>query len=959
MLNYKDMEEKWQKQWSEAKVFESEPNEKNGILVTAPFPYVNTPLHIGHLRTYATTDLYSRYMRMKGFNVLFPFAFHASGTPILAIAKRLMNNDKELIDDFRSFKISDEDIAKMRNDPLFIANYFIKNVSDGMHKAGLGIDWRRRFVSIDPIFGKMVTWQFGKLKELGYLEKGMHPVGWCTNDQSAVGQHDTKHDVHPEIKTMIVVEFKDAGSDAYFACATYRPETIYAVTNIFVGKEIQYVIARMNNKRYYISKETAQILSNQASVKIEGEVSADELLKKSAVNPITKETVPVLPGFFVKPDVGTGIVMSVPSHAPFDYAALERLKTSGYPIPKIEYKRIIDIEPLNGNKIGRSLGDVIAGEAKPLHPEIPALAYLEILNSDPNAIDDMLEFATKLAYREESHWGVMLVGKYSGMKEPEAREKIKSDLIESNDGFDIFVIGNDEPVYCRCGTKVIVKVVDQWFINYGNKKWKKEVNDYLPNMKIYPKKLSATFSAASDWLDLRAAERAQGLGTKFPFDERHIIESLSDSTIYPTLYTYIHILYSNGIKPEQLIPEFFDYVLLGKGNVSSVSQSTKIDTTILNKCRESVQYWYKNTSRHSAPDLIYNHYVMYIYNHVALFPKEFWPRQIVVNGMVNYEGEKMSKSLGNIVPLSEGIEKYGSDPLRFVEIAGGDLDTETEFSPTGINSIVSKNQYLFDMVLKMEELDGSELTHIDYWLYSRLNSKIKNATESLDGFMLRGAYTDIYYNSITELKWYMDRGGNNGLAVREFIEKIALMLGPIMPHFAEELWNSIGNNTLVAKERWPTTDETYINKPVEKTEEIIKDTIDDINNTVALTSRMPQNSNKRIKEIKVIVSDDWKSDAYNALAEKRNISEVMKMQWNAADKEKVSKFLSQLSKKIRTIEKTEFVKCDSLFDGFSHAKAYLSKRLGSSVAIEKEQSSGSSRAERAMPNKPSIDVVWS
>ena len=74
--------------------------------------------------------------------------------------------------------------------------------------------------------------------------------------------------------------------------------------------------------------------------------------------------------------------------------------------------------------------------------------------------------------------------------------------------------------------------------------------------------------------------------------------------------------------------------------------------------------------------------------------EENWPKQIVVNGFVNYEGEKMSKSLGNIIPVVDGIEKYGADPLRFIEIAGADLDTETEFSPDGMSSVTQGTRYI-------------------------------------------------------------------------------------------------------------------------------------------------------------------------------------------------------------------------------------------------------------------------
>src|SRR5207302_298379 len=131
-MDYNSIEKKWQDEWEGAKIFESEPGERKPYFVTAAFPYVNSPQHIGHLRTYGTADMLARYKRMQGFNVLFPMAFHGTGTPILAFAKRIKSSDAELIGDLKLFHVSDEDIKKM-TDPEYIANYFVKEIESGMH----------------------------------------------------------------------------------------------------------------------------------------------------------------------------------------------------------------------------------------------------------------------------------------------------------------------------------------------------------------------------------------------------------------------------------------------------------------------------------------------------------------------------------------------------------------------------------------------------------------------------------------------------------------------------------------------------------------------------------------------------------------------------------------------------------------------------------------------------------
>ncbi|MCL5429917.1 MAG: leucine--tRNA ligase [Candidatus Marsarchaeota archaeon] len=958
MINYKELEEKWQKAWDEAKIFEPEISDRKSLLVTAAIPYVNNPPHMGHFRTYGTPDTYARYMRMRGYNVLFPFGFHATGTPVLAYAKRVRNNDLEIIEDLKRLHVSDSDIQKMA-DPEYIAEYFIKQQESELRKAGIGIDWRRKFITTEPLFSRLVEWQFARLKDKGYLTKGTHPVGWCTNENSAVGQHDTKHDVQPKIEKVTAVKFKDSQSDAYFPCATYRPETIYGVTNIFVNDQIVYVLAEINGEQFYLSKDAAAKLSMQFNITVKNEINGSELLSRSVINPVTKETVPILPGFFVKSDTGTGVVMSVPAHAPFDYAALQKLKKSGVAVPE-NFPKVVSMENFS-EKIGKSSSkEEIKSRGKAVHLETPALAYLEFINSEPSFEDDVLELATALIYKEESRWGIMDVGKYKGKSETQARELIKDDLIASKDAISIYELTNPEPVICRCGTKAVINTVkEQWFINYGDKKWKEDVKSMFPDVRVIPEKYRRTFEVLFDWIDVRATERAQGLGTRFPYNPEHIIESLSDSTIYMVFYTFVQFLRANDIKPEQLKPEFFDYIINSVGKAEDVASSTGISISVINNCKDSMDYWYKETSRHSAPDLIPNHYVMYIFNHVALFPKKFWPKQIVTNGFVNYEGEKMSKSLGNIISMGDSVDKFGSDPIRFQEITGAGLDTDTEFNVTSVNGILSKNEALFGYADQLQTMRGVELEHIDYWLYSKLNSKINKATSYMDKLQFHEAYNDVYYNSMVELKWYLDRGGHNEVTVRDFLESVTLMITPIMPHFAEELWHRLGNNTLAAKAQWPVCQADMINEKTEIVEDIIIRNIDDIANTMALSSKIDANKGKSVKQIKVIIADDWKREAINSLIKHKDISKVIAEKGlKDVGKEKIAKFVSPLMKRLMTMQPLPEIDSSELFEGFVNSRGYMKKRFGAEVLVEKESESKSSRAERALPDKPSIEIVW-
>ena len=517
VVDHKKIEEKWQKAWAESTFFESEPSEKKEIMVTVAMSYVNSPPHIGHFRTYGTADVYARYMRMRGYNVLFPIAFHKTGTPILGIAKRMVANDQDLINDFIDVYDVDKSVIPKMIDPYFIAEYFKNEFEREFKACGFSVDWRRAFDSIDPLFSKMVEWQFYKLKELGYLTQGAHPVGWCTNENNAVGQHDTKGDVQPEIEKIVGIKFKEKNTNNFFVCATFRPETIEGTTNLFVNPDAEYALVELDKFKAYVSRDMVAPLSYQMSVKIIEEVKGSDLINKIATNPLTNEDIPVLPGRFVKPDFGTGVVMSVPAHAPFDYSTLKAIEILGIDVPKEPYKSVIRMDNLDKND-----------------NQSPALIYLKKHNwSIDNNSSEIVEMATKELYKDEAHSGVMISGRYANMKEMQARNLIRNDLIESKNAILIYVLANDEVVKCRCGTIVIVKVVDdQWFINYGDKKWKDNVLAHLSTMKLYPEKTRLTYQRVIDWIEERATERAEGLGTKFPFNKEHIIESLSDSTIY-------------------------------------------------------------------------------------------------------------------------------------------------------------------------------------------------------------------------------------------------------------------------------------------------------------------------------------------------------------------------------------------------------------------------------------------
>ena len=185
------IEEKWQSDWEKSRIFEAEVDtSKKKFFVNFPYPYMNGYFHIGHTFSLMRAEVFARYKRMQGYNVLFPFAFHCTGTPIIAAAQRIAEDEKAQIEILRQMGITTEEIHNF-SDPLYWTSFFPKETMKDLKNLGASIDWRRSFIttSLNPHYDAFIKWQFRKLKESGYVAKGEHPVVWCRKCRSPVGDH--------------------------------------------------------------------------------------------------------------------------------------------------------------------------------------------------------------------------------------------------------------------------------------------------------------------------------------------------------------------------------------------------------------------------------------------------------------------------------------------------------------------------------------------------------------------------------------------------------------------------------------------------------------------------------------------------------------------------------------------------------------------------------------------------
>lgn len=901
--------------WAQARIFEPKVDKgKKKVFFTVAYPYLSGELHVGHARTYTIVDVVSRFRRMQGYNVLFPMAWHVTGAPIIGICERIKNKDPETIRVYREiYNVPEETLAKF-TDPVAVVEYFKKRAKETFIRAGFGIDWTREFVTteLNPTYDRFIQWQFRKLKEKGYVVKGSHRVRFCTHDNQAVGDHDLMEGEEATILDYSLEKFKFG--EYFLPAATLRPETVLGVVNMWLNPEAVYVKAKVDSEKWIVSKQAAEKLKAQDhKVEIEKEFKGKELIGKKCTVPLAEREVIILPASFVDPDNATGVVCSVPAHAPYDHMALVDLKNKPEELKKygLDPKVVKEIKYIPLIKV-------------PGYGDFPAVEICEKTGIKSQNDVQKLEEATGVIYRAEFHKGIYRseFKEYAGMPVMRAKNAINQELIDRGLGGLMYEF-SQKPVRCRCGTECIVKIIhDQWFIDYGNEDWKRISRECLDQMKLIPEERRVQFNNVFDWLDKKACVRLVGLGTKLPWDKKWIIESLSDSTIYMAYYAIAGVINKQKVPASELTDEAFDYMFAGGKPI----QNKKVE-----EMKQEFEYWYPLDYRCSGKDLIPNHLSFFVFNHTAVFERKWWPKAIAVNGYGTLEGQKMSKSKGNVLNWGDAIEKYGADAVRLYIMSLADHVSDFDWKSNEIDHLSKQVSNLvanFDKILEMKE---SKSSRCDAWLMHRLNIAIKGATEALDEFRTRTAILYCFYNLLNDLRWYLRRTAGNREALSKFLKVWLQLLAPFMPHLAEEYWAKIGEKGFVSLSEWPKAEEGKVDEKLDLGETLVQNIEQDISEVLKLIGKKP-------KKIYIYTAPEWKHEIYKLITSDKTkavklVGEIMKEEkYRKLGKDCIS-YCQSLAKKVGKLQENVLDSKTEL-EVLKDAKGFLSSAFECEVVTE-------------------------
>ena len=575
-----------------------------------------------------------------------------------------------------------------------------------------------------------------------------------------------------------------------------------------------------------------------------------------------------------------------------------------------------------------------------------------------------------MVYRREFHGGVLKdnTGKYAGMAVSKIKDVLTQDLIEQGIGEVFYEFS--EPVVCRCGTTCVVNMVKgQWFLNYSDPDWKDKVYRCIENMDILPEDLRVEFNNKVDWLKDKACARKKGLGTKLPFDKDWLIESLGDSTIYMSYYTIAKFIDAGiDITTEQLVPQLFDYVLLGKGSIEDASSVSGIDVDVIDQMKSEFDYWYPVDLRSSGKDLVPNHLLFFLFHHVAIFDEDKWPKAIAVNGFVSLEGKKMSKSKGPLLTLSDAVRDYGADISRMYILSSAEQTQDADWKNSGIETARKQVDRFYSFARDVVDsgsisgIDG-ELKLIDRWLLSKLQHRIRETNDALDLILTRNALQNSFFLLFNDLKWYQRRGGS--ALLYDVLDTWVRLLTPFTPHLCEEIWGAMGHSEgdLVSFASYPTYDENLVDNVAELAEELVSNTLSDIDEIVKVTKISP-------KEVVLYTSPSWKTDAFKLAVGMQkdgdlNVGTLIKTLMANPDMRRYGKEIPKFVQKLIPDVTTMNSETLELLCGFdmdekailNEAVDFLESEIGCSVKVysaDEPEYDTQNKARFAVPMRPAI-----
>ena len=949
-------EERWQAAWKRAGLATARrvPGREKFYALVA-YPGSSGFLHIGHLRGLAYADALHRFHRMRGRQVFFPTGTHASGLPSVTFAQKVANRDASTVAQLRLQGVPESEWSDLE-DPARAARFLGQNYLQVYRQLGLLIDESAYVTTIDDDYQAFIRWQFGRLDRAGALVQAPYFASVCpvcgpvSVDPS---ETDLERGGNAEWVQYTVVPFRlDDGR--VVLTATLRPETVFGVTNLWVHPSESLVMWHQGEHAYIVSRAGGELLVEQHGGKLGHDVPVEHVLGQTVEVPLTGAKVPVLASPLVDPAVGTGVVMSVPAHAPADWLALKELP----PALRSQVGAPISIVTVDPDELSASEKELLKGEGLPAERAVRSTHAASL--KDTEALDR----ATERLYRLEHVRGRMTVAPFEGVAVTEARQQTAQRLQEAGGGFVLYQFS--EPVVCRNGhTVVIRRVPDQWFLHYSDPAWKQKTEELIGRLRVEPAEYAAELPDILAWFQDRPCTRkGRWLGTLFPRDPEWLIEPIADSTFYPAYFVVRRFVSSGRLATSSLTPAFFDYVFLGER-----PGEPSVDRTLQDEIRTEFTYWYPLDVNIGGKEHKRVHFPVFLYTHALLLPPALQPRGLFVYWWLTAQsGAKISKkdvgSKGRgVPPIHDALEEYGADALRlFYAFAASpfqDIEWDQALVAQAADRLAEVERVARD-ALSAGEGASPEL---DAWLFDEVRSLVERCTEGLERMDFRQFAQTVYVDLPARLRRYIARGGTAGKATARVGLVWLRLLSPLTPHLAEELGEGRFRG-LVAEQPFPLAEELPADPLARYSESYLERIEDDLRSVLRASEARGQTP----MEVVFYVAAPWKRVLERWLREsgpdappdlpRRLLERAREHPELAAYATQVPEYVKRVQPQLRSDPSPPPQDFDE--SGLLHGAAgFLARRFGfGQVGVfpeaEAEAHDPKSRRQRARPGRPAF-----
>lgn len=876
--DHKKIEKKWQKYWESKKVFRADDkSKKKKFYALIEFPYPSGDgLHVGHPRPYIGMDVIARKRRMEGYNVLYPIGWDAFGLPTENYA------------------------IKTGQDPRIVTKKNSETFKKQIKSLAISFDWSREINTTDPEYYKWTQWIFLQFLKKGLAYKKKMTINWCPKDLIGLANEEvidgtcercgTKVEKRKKEQWMLAItkyadrldkdldtvdflerikiqqrnwigksegaeiDFTIKNSNKKIKVFTTRPDTIFGVTYVVLSPEHSLVgemVGVENNREVEEYIKRAKVKTDIDRTDVSKEKTGIELKGVKAINPASKEEIPIYVADYVLADYGTGAVMAVPAHDERDWDFAKK-----YGLQVHEVVMPVRIDRTNPHIPGKKLIERKAIQAivrDPKNGKILCLKWKKqpwttFITGGIDDEEDMIEAARREILEETGYGSLTFVRVLGGTVKSEffATHKdvnriayfnvIYFELSESSTHVDISAEEQDkhEPIWLdlkdirpetmQCGeldiwlhrlnsgndvsTEAGIMVNSGKFDGKNSEDIKKEITEFVGGKWVTKFKLRDwIFSRQRYWGEPIPVVHCDKCGivpvpekdlpVKLPKVKNYKPTETGESplaTISKWVNTKCPQCKNKARRETDTMPNWAGSSWYYLRYVDPKNKKAFTD-------KKKLEYWtpvdwYNGGMEHTTLHLLYSRFWHKFLFDLGLVPTSEPYQKRTSHGLILAEGGvKMSKSKGNVINPDKIVETVGADALRLYEMFMGPFDQAIAWDTNGIAGTRRFIEKVWKLKYKIGNIDNERINSLTHKTIVKVGEDIENMR---------------FNTAISSMMILTNELEKEEKISKENYSILVRLLAPFAPHVAEELWSHLGNKRSATEAPWPAFDTAKI-----------------------------------------------------------------------------------------------------------------------------------------------------